>query len=74
MHCAAALVKEIVSSVPNTRCRHRIKSRCAKTWSNNSALLARLKKRGNVKPFSGGDQILQEISFSSNTNAMYYSG
>lgn len=42
--------------------------------SANCALLTRLKRRGNVKPFSGGDQILQEISFSSNTNAMYYSG
>jgi|SRR3990167_1764281 len=42
--------------------------------SNNVALLVRLKKRGNVKPFSGGNEILQELSFSSNTNAMYYSG
>lgn len=27
-----------------------------------------------MKPFSGGNVILQELSFSSNTNAMYYSG
>ena len=42
--------------------------------SHNNALLTRLKQRGNIKPFSGGNVILQEISFSSNTNAMYYSG
>ena len=42
--------------------------------THNSALLTRLKKRGNVKTFSGGNVILQELSFSSNTNAMYYSG
>ena len=41
---------------------------------HNCALLTRLKKRGNVKPFSGGNVILQELSFASNTNAMYYSG
>ena len=74
MHCDAVLVNEIVSSVPNKRHRHRIKSRCIKTMSHNNALLTRLKQRGNIKPFSGGNVILQEISFSSNTNAMYYSG
>ena len=42
--------------------------------AHNSALLARLRQRGKVKPFSGGNVILQELSFSSNTNAMYYSG
>ena len=42
--------------------------------TNNVALLTRLKRRGNQKPFSGGNVILQELSFSSNTNAMYYSG
>lgn len=42
--------------------------------TNNCALLSRMKKRGNQKPFSGGNVILQELSFSSNTNAMYYSG
>ena len=65
---------EIVSSVSKTRCRHRIKSRCIKARSNNNALLTRVKRRGNNKPFSGGNVILQELSFSSNTNAMYYSG
>lgn len=42
--------------------------------TNNNALLVRLRQRGRIKPFSGGNVILQEISFSSNANAMYYSG
>ena len=42
--------------------------------THNNALLTRLRQRGKTKPFSGGNVILQELSFSSNTNAMYYSG
>lgn len=42
--------------------------------TKNNALLARLKQRGNVKPFSGGNVILQELSFAENANAGYYSG
>jgi hypothetical protein len=44
--------------------------------TNNNALLRRLKERGNVKKFSGGNVILQEIMYSdtatNNTNS--YSG
>ena len=44
--------------------------------TNNNALLRRLKERGNVKTFSGGNVILQEIMYndatSNNTNS--YSG
>lgn len=42
--------------------------------TNNNALLTRLRQRGRIKSFSGGNVILQELSFSSNANAMYYSG
>ena len=42
--------------------------------TKNNALLARLKQRGNVKTFSGGNVILQELSFAENGNAGYYSG
>lgn len=43
---------------------------------NNNALLARLKARGNVKPFSGGNVILQEVMYddASMRTAQYYSG
>lgn len=42
--------------------------------TSNNALLSRLKKRGNIKTFSGGNVIFQEISFASNGNAGWYSG
>lgn len=42
--------------------------------TSNNALLTRLKKRGNIKTFSGGSAILQELSFASNGNAGWYSG
>lgn len=40
----------------------------------NNALLARLQRRGNVKPFSGGHKIIQELSFAENANTGWYSG
>jgi len=44
--------------------------------TNNNALLRKLKARGNVKPFSGGNVILQEIMYddASSINANSYSG
>jgi hypothetical protein len=42
--------------------------------SDNNAVLTYLSKSGNVKTFSGGNTILQEISFADNGNAGYYSG
>ena len=45
-------------------------------FTNNNALLRRLKSKGNVKPFTGGNVILQEIAYtdSSTINANSYSG
>ena len=42
--------------------------------TSNNALLAKLKLRGNIKTFSGGNTILQEFSFAENGNAGWYSG
>ena len=44
--------------------------------TNNNALLRRLKQRGNVKPVSGGNVILQEIMYNDTTtnNTDSYSG
>ena len=42
--------------------------------TSNNALLMKLKRRGNIKTFSGGNTILQEISFAENGNAGWYSG
>lgn len=42
--------------------------------TDNNAILKWLSKRGNIKTFSGGNVILQELSFQDNGNAGYYSG
>lgn len=42
--------------------------------TSNNALLTKLKRRGNIKTFSGGNTILQELNFASNGNAGWYSG
>lgn len=42
--------------------------------TKNNALLAHLKKSGNIKTFSGGNVILEELSFAENSNASWYSG
>ena len=36
--------------------------------TKNNALLSRLKQRGNIKTFSGGNVILEELSFAENGN------
>ena len=48
----------------------------ADNLTNNNALLKRLKERGNVRPFSGGNVILEEIMYNDTTtnNANSYSG
>ena len=40
----------------------------------NNALLAKLNMRGNVRTISGGNTILEELSFAQNGNAGFYSG
>ena len=42
--------------------------------TDNNALLKRLQQRGRIKPWRGGNVILQELSFQDNGTAMYYSG
>src|SRR5262245_29766824 len=44
--------------------------------TNNNALLRRLKSRGNVRPFGGGNVILEEIMYvdASQINVNSYSG
>ena len=45
-------------------------------WTNNNALMRKLRAKGNVKSFSGGNVIMQEIGYndSSLINANSYSG
>jgi hypothetical protein len=42
--------------------------------TKNNALLARLGQRGNIRTISGGNVILEELSFAENANAGFYSG
>jgi len=42
--------------------------------TNNNAVLKKLSAKGNIRTFSGGYKILEELSFAENTNAGYYSG
>jgi len=48
----------------------------ADNFTNNDALLRKLKAKGNVRPFGGGNVILQEIAYTDATtiNANSYSG
>jgi hypothetical protein len=61
------------SDVAATTIENRSKS-LADNVTRNNALLTRLEERGNVKPFSGGTKIIQELSFQENGNAGWYSG
>jgi hypothetical protein len=62
-----------VSDIVATTIENRSK-KLADNVTKNNALLARLEQRGNVKPFSGGVKIMQELSFAENGNAGWYSG
>lgn len=42
--------------------------------TKNNAALMKISKRGNVRTFSGGNVIFEEMSFAENGNAGYYSG
>ncbi len=48
----------------------------ADNWTNNNALMRKLRAKGNVRPFSGGNVILEEIGYVDPTmiNANSYSG
>lgn len=42
--------------------------------TKNNALLTHLKEKGRIKTVSGGNTILEELSFAENGNASFYSG
>lgn len=46
----------------------------ADNMSKNNAILARLSKRGKVKPLSGGRTIVRELAYSENSTYQRYSG
>lgn len=62
-------VTDIVATTIQSRTR-----KIADNVRDNNGLLKALDKRGRVKTFSGGNVILQELSFQENANAGFYSG
>lgn len=46
----------------------------ADNFSNNNALIARMKKKGSIKPVSGGRTIVQELAYAQNGTYQRYAG
>lgn len=62
-----------LSEIITTTLRNRT-GKLADNVTKNTALLARLRQRGNVKPFSGGRTIVQELEYAENGTYQRYSG
>lgn len=69
MAFANTSVTDIIATTIQSRSRQ-----IADNVTKNNALLSRLNQRGNVKTISGGNVILEELSFAENGNAGFYSG
>ncbi len=69
MAFANTSVSDIIATTIQSRTR-----KIADNVTDNNAILKRLKQKGRQKPFSGGYQIMQELSFQENSNAGWYSG
>jgi len=69
MAFANSAISDIIATTIQSRT-----GQIADNVTSNNALLTRLKQRGNIKTFDGGNTIMQELSFSSNGNAGWYSG
>lgn len=68
-----AFANSAISDIIATTIQSRTKV-IADNVTKNNAALSRMNTRGNIKPFSGGNVILQEVSFAENGNAGWYSG
>lgn len=62
-------VSDLVATTIDSRTRE-----IADNVTKNNCLLMKLSMRGNIKTFSGGVKIYQEMSFAENSNAGWYSG
>lgn len=62
-----------ISDIMATTIAHRSK-KVADNVTKNNAALAKMNMRGNIKTFSGGELIYEELSFAQNGNAGWYSG
>tara|TARA_R110000868_G_scaffold399910_1_gene673941 strand:- start:1651 stop:2628 length:978 start_codon:yes stop_codon:yes gene_type:complete len=68
-----AFANSSVTDIIATTIQNRSKTIADNVLKNN-ALLAKLNMRGNVRTISGGNTILEELSFAQNGNAGFYSG
>lgn len=66
---ASPNLSEIITSTARNRSRQ-----LADNVSTNNALLMRLRRRGKVKPVSGGRTIVQELEYAENGTYQRYSG
>lgn len=71
MNFANSSYSDILTTTIENRSRE-----LANNWENNNALMRKLRAKDNVKPFSGGHLILQEIGYTdaSTINATSYQG
>lgn len=69
MAFANSSITDIIATTIQNRSRA-----IADNVTKNNALLAKLNQRGNIKTISGGNVILEELSFAENGNAGFYSG
>lgn len=66
---ASPNLSELVTTTLRNRSR-----RLADNVTNNNALWYRLNERGNIRPFSGGRNIVQELEYAENSTFKRYSG
>lgn len=69
MSFANSSVSDIIATTIQARSK-----KIADNVTANNAGFARLKAKGKIKPVSGGEYIMQELSFAENANAGWYSG
>src|SRR6266478_4204961 len=62
-----------LSEIVTTTLRNRT-GELADNMSRNNATLLRLTRRGNLKTFSGGRTIVQELNYADNQTFQWYSG
>ena len=62
-----------LNEIVTTTLRNR-SGKLADNITNNNALLARMKKKGSIKPASGGRTILQELEYAQNGTYQRYAG
>ena len=62
-----------ISEIATTTIHHRSK-KLADNVSDNNAILTRLKQRGKIRTFDGGETIREELAYADNSTFKYYSG